>query len=51
MVAYAKTLYVSPVEYLRREREAEVKSEYWDRVIVVWLLRAIISLVQSFSSC
>jgi Uma2 family endonuclease len=34
MVAYARIPYVTPEEYLRREREAEGKSEYWDGVIV-----------------
>jgi hypothetical protein len=31
MFAHANKLYITPEEYLRRERDAEVKSEYWDR--------------------
>lgn len=34
MVAHAKKPALTPEEYLRREREAEVKSEYWDGVVI-----------------
>ncbi len=34
MVARIKQPYVTPREYLERERDAEAKSEYWDGVIV-----------------
>jgi Uma2 family endonuclease len=34
MVAYAQPEYISPEEYLLRERDAKVKSEYWDGVLV-----------------
>ncbi len=34
MVAYAKKPVLTPEEYLEREREAEVRSEYWDGVLV-----------------
>src|SRR5690242_15170465 len=34
MVAPARNPYITPEEYLRRERDAEVKSEYWDGVFV-----------------
>lgn len=34
MAASAKMPFITPEEYLRREREAEGKSEYWDGVIV-----------------
>jgi len=34
MVAQNKSLYITPVEYLRRERNAETKSEYYDGVLV-----------------
>lgn len=34
MVAFEKTTFVTPQEYLQRERKAETKSEYYDGVIV-----------------
>jgi Uma2 family endonuclease len=34
MAIPARQPYITPEEYLRREREAEVRSEYWDGVIV-----------------
>lgn len=34
MVAHPKKEYITAEEYLRREQEAECKSEYWDGVIV-----------------
>ncbi len=34
MVVHAKKPVLTPEEYLLREREAEVKSEYWDGVLV-----------------
>jgi Uma2 family endonuclease len=34
MAAHSRRSYITPEEYLRREREAIVKSEYWDGVLV-----------------
>jgi|SRR5581483_6345873 len=34
MVAHARKPYISPQEYLQREREAATKSEYYDGIIV-----------------
>jgi Uma2 family endonuclease len=34
MVAYAKEPFITPEEYLQRERDAEGRSEYWDGVII-----------------
>lgn len=34
MVAQTKSFYMTPGEYLRRERDAETKSEYFDGVVV-----------------
>lgn len=34
MVAHMKPLYITPEQYLKQERDAEKKSEYWDGVVV-----------------